>query len=239
MSLDLPNIDCFYWARLFTEIASAGVLLYASYWAFLVWRASIVGLYRRQALAVCLVAASVAVTSIGFALTGGGGTPVVSFVSDLALLFLFYWIDASLLAARRSDPLLRDTYQWSRLRLVLWPVSIAVFVLSPLVRGAMSGSLVTLGISALVLSLAARRTPDMTLRSHLKWFGLFAGSLVIFLAAVGTLTLSNLGENPVYLAVLFVPALVATFASDYSLYRAATSLAPLRPLPAGARLRND
>ena len=48
--------------------------------------------------------------------------PVIAL--GLLLLSIFYFTDATMKAARRSDPLLRDTLHWSRIRIPLWAVVI-------------------------------------------------------------------------------------------------------------------
>jgi len=75
-----------------------------------------------------------------FILTGlNAFTAVVDLEQSIAfyLLFivLFYWIDRSVLASRRSDPLLRDTLHWSKLRLVLWAGVIITTVIPFVILG--------------------------------------------------------------------------------------------------------
>ncbi|MDA4127284.1 MAG: hypothetical protein OK452_08825 [Thaumarchaeota archaeon] len=102
---------------------------YAAYWTLSIRHALAVPLYKRQALGIGFVILALWGTLGAFVvLPSGQPSPLVAFESFLAfyLLFivLFYWIDASVLTSRRSDPLLRDTLYWSRIRIPLWVVII-------------------------------------------------------------------------------------------------------------------
>ena len=106
-------------------ILGTPVSLYAAYWAFSIRRALRVRLYRRQAFGIgFLVLALWGVLGWVIFLGPNVSTPSADLEQSFAFYFLFialfYWIDASVLASRRSDPLLRDTLHWSRVRLVLW-----------------------------------------------------------------------------------------------------------------------
>ena len=48
-------------------------------------------------------------------------------------IVLYYWIDASVLAARRSDPLLRDSLYWSKIRVPLWIAIIDATIIPTLI----------------------------------------------------------------------------------------------------------
>ncbi|HZW54889.1 MAG TPA: hypothetical protein VFF30_01220 [Nitrososphaerales archaeon] len=107
------------------------IYVYAAYWAFSARQALAVRLYRNQSLGIGLIVLAF------WASLGSGFTPgsaplqlrvaliQVSFI--LAVIVLFYWIDASLLASRRSDPLLRDTFRWSNLRIPFWIANIIMW----------------------------------------------------------------------------------------------------------------
>jgi hypothetical protein len=134
---------------IFLVVVTAAVLMfsYSAYWGFSIRRALYVRVYRNQALGIGLVAVSFVVASLGLAALeyiipghvnpGPAATPYVA----IEILPLFYWIDASMLVARRSDPLLRNTLHWKRLRVVFWagnilsigiPTSIVALILGPL-----------------------------------------------------------------------------------------------------------
>lgn len=102
---------------------------YAAYWALSIRNALAVPLYKRQALGIGFVTLALWGTLVAFVILPSTlPSPLVAFESFLAFYFvfivLFYWIDASVLASRRSDPLLRDTLYWSRIRIPLWVVII-------------------------------------------------------------------------------------------------------------------
>src|SRR5579864_7773784 len=99
---------------------------YTSYWAFGIRHALAVERYKNQALGIGLIA-----IALGLIILNPGNpstVPGVAFLQALPLtlleVFTFYWVDASVLASRRSDPLLRDTFRWRRLRFVLWAIII-------------------------------------------------------------------------------------------------------------------
>src|SRR5271155_839438 len=111
-------------------VATLLVLLYGAYWAFEIRRALSVRLYRNQALGIGILAVSVGLAQFYF--TGStfyGWRPELSFGSILFFaLTLLYWTNTSVRAARQSDPLLRDVFRWSRLRLSLLALIIAAVV---------------------------------------------------------------------------------------------------------------
>jgi hypothetical protein len=202
------------------------IFLYAAYWAFGIRRRLAVRLYRNQTLGIGLVAPT-------FLLAALLGTAIAYY---LAVIVIFYWIDASILAARRSDPLLRDTFRWSRLRIVPWALSMigAVTIIGLAVAtrdisyGETGGTVPLLDnlwtlptilipiLGVVLLPFAARRSKDSALRRHLIWFGLFGVCqfLVILVAA----TLGSFSG-----ATYFVGFTLG----GYFLYRSARSLVPL------------
>lgn len=233
------------------EVVVTALFLYSAYWAFAIRKALAARLYRRQALWVGLVGAyftwhflflglvgilncSGFCINLSFAYVAGG-----SFFVGLVLIIA--WVDATVRVARRSDPLVRDTFHWNRLRLYVWAevaigapmgstLQFALSATSPFSLAALlallSGAILfgaALTLSALTLLLSAIRSKDPTFRKHLKWFGLFVG---LFLSATLTLfIILLLGTSAVpYLDVITVAILVA---SAYCLYRSARSLAPI------------
>jgi hypothetical protein len=224
-------------------VITGPVFFYAGYWAFNIRRALRIHLYRRQAFGVGVITLALwSTVGIYGALQSVLSLQVFSAVSNLTWYFLwltlFYWVDASVLASRRSDPLLRDTLYWSKLRTPLWTVDlIAVGVTFSLLGYAeISGNVallnqvafgnfdnailnfvqglpVVLGLVCGVVYLsatAARSKWDRTLRRHFAWFALFL-----------LLTLGILGP----LSFLFGP--VSFLLAGFALYRSAKSLVPL------------
>jgi len=238
---------------------SAGIIAaisYNAYWAFRIRRALAVRLYRNQALGIGLVAlfgeSEFVIIALAYAYDLQAFftfklTPLTEALIISAVAFelvLFYWIDASILAARKSDPLLRDTFGWRRLRAPFWVLifaSIAVAVALPIsafhgnfsfpgILSAYSTFLAIMFAGALVLPVAASRSGDMTLRRNLLWFAFFVGG--VFLSGVPSIVLSTnvngvLQANAVSLSLVYLISLAAAF----SLYRSVKSLVPLNRLP--------
>lgn len=205
---------------------------YAAYWAFSVRHALAVSLYRRQAFGIGVIVLAIWTT------TALQLSPALSTLTwEFFLLALFYWIDASQLASRRSDPLLRDTFHWSKLRIPLWivelfVVGVIIFVLvyseitanvtllSEVTAGTFNNPILNFGYGLPVIlavvcgiiflsAIAVRAKWNRTLRRHFAWFVLF---LVAFLGSLIS-------------GVPFI-FLIAGFA----LYRSAKSLVPLNQI---------
>jgi hypothetical protein len=208
------------------------LFLYSAYWAFSIRRVLSIRLYRRQAfwlgaMGVYFVSLS-AFLSVALTLELNAlsvnvlGAAIISF----GFVLIFFWIDSTVLVARRSDPLFRDTLHWSRLRYLFWLVTIgggigAFFTSLNSGFAAATPFGTALFFGAIALLLSAKRSGDMTLRRHLRWTG-----LCIFL-----LWLASQAEDPLstfitdtYLAQSLTWPLVA--AGAYSLYRSAKSLVP-------------
>lgn len=232
-------------ANIVAVTAVAVGLGYATIWALKVRRVLAIRAYQNQALGVALIAAMLALLTVANTVgayliynnpleSGGNGGFGLFFV---LLVTIFYWIDSSVIAARRSDPLSRDTLHWSRVRILLWigtlPAAIlvtAVDVYSLIALGgnvtggppAWSVTILVPGIfippisGAVLLPIISRRSGDQTLRRHLKWFGLFA---VVFL--VFNLFLSN---QPDPVLGLF-SGYVGDAGCAFCLYRSVLSLA--------------
>lgn len=209
---------------------------YSVFWAFSLGRLLSARLYRNQALGVGLVAVGWAAFNYSFFFS-------ISLIPNVAypfaLLLTFFWIDSSVLASRKSDPLYRNTLHWRQLRLALWVTLLGTMVawfaglllypsdflvilptglgknLQPLPAILLLTMFFTVSVSGPVYLLAAAlRSKDMTLRRHLRWFGLFAVSFFFF-DAIGGVT----GQS-VFFGVAYI-------VGTYCLYRSAKSLAPL------------
>jgi hypothetical protein len=186
------------------------ILFYTAYVGLKLRRILFSPTYKRQAKGIALVSFA---SGIIFA-TGAMNGPIVlrnaafATIQGIAayawLLIIFYWLDASIQAGRRSDPLARDTFNWSRVRMILWPaIIVTVFTASaigiyfyitgnvaaifgpvppsinPLYFGVMAiinnaPQVITFGTGLVFLPVLARRAKDIVLRPHLMWFGIFA-----------------------------------------------------------------
>jgi hypothetical protein len=231
-------------------VITVPIFSYAAYWAFSLGRALTIRLYRRQAFGIgVIVVAFWSTIGIFVGLSGALSLQVSSALStltwDFLLLTLFYWIDASVLASRRSDPLLRDTLYWSKLRIPLWTVDLLavgtvfsvlsyaeitgnVSLLNQLVVGTFNNAIlnfvngfpVILAIVCGVIFLSAiavRAKFDRTLRRHFAWFALFL--ILVFSVLGGPLGL--IGPIGLLLA-------------GFALYKSAKSLVPLNRLALSA-----
>lgn len=203
--------------------------------------------YRRQALGIGLVAAFFALNGVGEHLPADGPIGLVQLFAFYALaLGLLYWVDASVLAARRLDPLYRDTLGWSRLRPWAWGVSLGLlffmvttFVLVPPPPAnappppiyvslffpiAFLIPIYIAAISGVVfIPVAARRCKDPVFRKNLEWFFAF---ITIQLALAGVV--SQIFQNSDGTSVVsFIFDSVALIIGFYPLYRAVKSLVPL------------
>ena len=212
---------------------------YSVFWAFSIRHLLSVRFYRDQALGVGLVAIGWAAFNYSFLLSNNV-IPNLAFA--VASLLSFYWIDASILAGRKSDPLYRNTLHWRELRRMLWPVVVAavgIELVGLLFAPPDFAIIISSGIVAkppvvplallLVMFLtvfvpgpvyllaSAFRSRDPTFRKNLQWFGLFAASFSILLSvAVAS------GQSTI-IALAYI-------AGTYCLYRSAKSLAPINRL---------
>jgi hypothetical protein len=209
------------------------LFLYSSYWAFAIRKVLVTSLYRREAQwiggmglffvllsAFLTIALSFQINSLATNILGG-----LIIAGGFVLIFL--WIDSTVLIARRSDPLFRDTLHWSRLRYLLWLATIggalgavATAVQSGLSTIAPYGGVLFFGAVALLIS--ARRSGDSTLRRHLKWTGLCV--FLLWLGSQAQDPLFNTISDPYLVQSLIYPLIAA---GAYSLYRSAKSLVPL------------
>jgi len=237
-------------------LATLAISVYAAYWAFSIRRAMAIGVYRRQALGIGLVSL---VFPLGFYLGTEGILPInlgeAFFLEGYAsFATLLYWIDASALAARRTDPLLRDTLHWTKVRIWIWALNLGVIfayllvVLYANAAGIASNNVVptwalaTVAVTifltifidgafppilgAILLTIAARRSGDMALRANLRWFGLFG--LFAFVA-----TIASIFSYPEHHSGIGLLTYAGLLVGGYFLYRSARSLAPLNRLSAG------
>jgi hypothetical protein len=211
-----------------------GLFSYAAYWAFNIRRALATGLYRRQALwagtmglyfvalsTFLTVALSFNITTLSVNLLGG-------LLISSGFIVLFAWIDSTVRVARRSDPLLRDTLRWSRLRYFIGFVTVGGAV-SALITSVNSGFAYVapfggaLLFGAIALLLSATRSGDATLRRHLKWMGLAIAML--WLASQLTGILFHIFPAGSITSEVITYSFVVV--GGFCLYRSARSLVPL------------
>ncbi len=245
-----------------SAIAQVGIIVtiliytYSAYWAFDIRKALAVRLYRNQALGIGLGSLGFAILNVTYFLGIAHAialpasleflNAIIIAASVLPFILFFFWIDASVLAARRSDPLLRDILGWRRVRIILWSLvifsitsqSIILTAARQLYQNCIPGCPTDPGLSvnvlffipifipfvsgAIYLPMSASHSKDRTLRRHFKWFGLFA---VCLLAAATYSALISPGP----------PTSVAFIAGGYCLYRSVRSLVPLNRLSLEAR----
>jgi hypothetical protein len=220
-------------------IAVVGIYGSAAYSAFMIRRRLSGELYRRQSFGIGLVAVLFGMFAI--LLTLGSFLYILFFIL-LWIIFwgILYWIDSSIRAARFTDPLFRDTFSWTRLRVLLWIYSVggplivvAIFLVSAglLPAGfnfilanetvffalALAPAFVTFFSGFVVFPIEAMRSGDKFLKRHFEWFAIYVSVLFVLFLFSGTTT-----ETPFDLVqgVVLAPA-------GYLLYRSARSLVPI------------
>jgi len=231
-------------------LASIPIYLYAGFWAFSIRHALAVRLYRRQAFGIGFVVLALYATFAIFdSVSSSASLQLSSLSTNTSFYFLFfvmfYWLDTSILATRRSDPLLRDTLHWSKIRIPLWTangitwgtvlfllgyseITGNVSMLNQLDTGNLNNFLlgveynfpIVVLICGVILlpALALRSKWDRTLQRHFLWFApTYAGLLFLFFASN---SLPTGFVSSVITVVIFV-------AMGYTLYRSAKSLVPL------------
>ena len=236
----LSNLDLI---NIVTAAIVVGIYGYIIFSSLAIRRTLAGDLYRKQALGIGAVAVAFTAIYLGnFASTNDILGLVNGVIFYAASLILLYWVDTSILAARRSDPLVRDTLKWSRLRYVIWGICIfavifnlsifssffllgyfpssnylldvyfSVFTPLPIYVAAFSG--------VVVMPVAALRSRDTTLRSHLEWFFAF---IIIQLALQGGL--SQLYSNDIGITNLIDG--IAMLIGFYPLLRSVKKLIPI------------
>ena len=202
----------------------------AGYLALTVRRALFVRLYRNQGLSISVAALATGILTLVGLVTSpasnqtspssGPGQVLGPLLLFGLYLALFYTVDTFARVARYSDPLLRDTLHWSKVRGIVWAldfIAVAYVVTLGIVTGQETAVFIfpitiPLVSGVLLFSVNARRTRDPALRRHLAWLGpFFLLSFVGFFLAFGSVQLSGL--------IWIVAA--------FCLYKSARSLAPL------------
>jgi hypothetical protein len=220
-----------------------------AYWAYIIRHSLAVGIYRNQALGITVLGILLGIGILASS-TIRGSDPTSLFLGDLfAALpygFTFYWVDASMLAVRRADPLLRDTFKWTRTRFIFWPLLLTglfLLLLSPFIPASLltpleidvALALIYFSVGApfvfgvVLLPVLARRSGDASLPRHLRWFAFFALMLVLFRVGLVAqlLVYGSNASNSVYLTLGNILLLSV---AEFCLYRSARALAPLNPV---------
>jgi hypothetical protein len=213
---------------------------YVAYTAIATSRTLSNRVYRNQALGLAVF--SLLIVEFALTATIAFSTTIVLTDIDDAIQLLgiwfaifigfYYYIDGSIRAARLTDPLFRDTLQWTRVRVAFWVYIIGAAIVFPIAAAFGSYNYDTGGTPAffqagipllvivfsglVVLPIAIRRSKDKTLKKQLSWFAVYFIWLVLLLV----------GSNFVPTTTAVVP-LVLLLAGAYPLYRSATSLVPL------------
>jgi len=227
-------------------LATFPIYAFTAYWAFNVRRALSVPMYRKQAGGTGALALTIwASLYLFFVLSRFSDLRLsdgaVVFVFTVPLLAFFYFCDVTMSAARRADPLLRDTLGWSKLRIPLWIIVAVSFgiiyvwtgyailddnliLLNQLNLDVFPSIIMNLSFNYLtllpfvgiifVVSAAIRTKWDKVLRRHLIW--IVIGLLLLFYGF-------NINIPGTYVIVFLLVS--------YSLYRAARSLATVDHVP--------
>jgi hypothetical protein len=228
-------------AAVLTVIVGAA-FSYGAYWAFTIRKALVSEIYRRQALWVGGVGLYFAAVSVFVAfiaasdITGSFLNLVAASFIVVGFIVCFDWVDSTIRVARRSDPLLRDTIHWSKLRyfigiaggvglffnIVFNVVFTSSFYSNPGSPPVVGYIGIVLFLGSIGLLLSGRRSGDMTLRRHLRWFG--AGAILLWFSGQVGAPWAGVTNLPIV-----VPAVTYSLfgVAAYSLYKSAKSLVPL------------
>jgi hypothetical protein len=238
--------------------AAIAACAYVLYNALIMRKTLAVGPYRRHALGMGFVAGLFALDQASnFFPTSGAWNYLGLAVFAAFALGLLYWVDSSILTARRSDPLDRDTFHWSFLRRIIWVgavgafcfVSLVSLVLPPPGVGSQAPPpewlndtftvvfffpVYTAAISAvLVIPVAARRCKDLVFRRHLEWFFLFVAIQLVLAGGVGQLFQNPGGSSTAISSFLDGVGILVGF---YPLYMSVRRLVPLYRFDNDARV---
>jgi hypothetical protein len=244
-------IEAFYVLGILLSLAGGS---YAAYWSFVIRRRMMTRLYRRQTFIVGLISLYGAASIVLFyavyffapelpTALKPGLVNVQEFLYGSIFAIGLAWADSSIRVGHRLDPLLRDSFRWSRIRWVLWVLmllsTIAFFagnglttVYDLLAKVGLVSALVLLGISVVVVFRAARRAADRNYRRSVEWFGAFLVFFLIYNAGfVPLLLVLSVSDIFAYTPVVFTWAIVANLVTVpmlfYCLYKCSRSLVPL------------
>lgn len=207
--------------------------LYPALWAISIRRALAGPLYKQQALGTSAFCVGLLLHAIshGGLISGDAG----AFTLLLLVVFILYLVDTSARAGRRSDPFLRDTLSWSKIRRPIW-VIVLILVIPQLVEMIITGTysvpsglfaagfvatlILVSGLGISLLFFIAKRSGDYTLRRHLSWLGL---------AVLATFATALVGG---FLGFLTGASFaIGRAVAGYLLYKSSKSLVPLNEIP--------
>ncbi|MDA4130556.1 MAG: hypothetical protein OK457_07275 [Thaumarchaeota archaeon] len=231
------------------------IFLLPAYWSLDIRHALAVRIYRKQALSLALAAIVIGLSSLPLISPTSTTALIISPAGFLSLILsvsfmvvILYFIDSTVLASRRSDPLLRDVLHWSQLRLVIWVWESfnIVFVISIYVYTIITGNVsITNQItnysnwtnlpsliynlawfvptfSSLIIIPVVIRAKDPTLRRHFKWLAALG---VVGIITVISFSVISSSQN-------LLDTLISNGALAYFIYKSAKSLVPLNRIPA-------
>jgi len=215
---------------LILQLVVAVVAAYTGYRAVVIRKALYGKLYRNHALGVAFASAALIWLAFANLAPAGSNTSSVTLANilgpvSLALVFigLFYTVDSTAMVGRFSDPLLRDTFHWSRTRKVLWAINISCVVLTILtpIFFLLFTFFLPIVSGLLLFPALARRTGDLASRRHLAWFSAFYA-----LVFVSTFLFLPLSTSTSGILVTALPLVAAA----YCLSRSTRWLAPVNRL---------
>lgn len=221
------------------------VFAYGAYWALTIRKALMNYVYRKQAFWAGLVAIYFVAQSvfIALALLNNQASFYVNLIAagfiTAGFIVIFIWIDSTIIVARRSDPLQRNTLRWSGVRYFI-AITTTIGLFSNLAFNVIYanpsnpsydllgtpplvgfiGTLLILGAIALLLS--AKRSGDLTLKRHLKWFGL--GAALLFLSGQVGSPWAKIDPTSIFIPIVTYSIFAV---AAYCFYRSSKSLAPL------------
>jgi hypothetical protein len=231
--LSIPGLGHYSYLGFLSYIGIWTIYGCAVYWSFDIRKGLSSNLFRNQALGMGLV--SISMGSITFLLLG-----TISLPSNVAIIWILsaflvivYWIDISIRAAQRVDPLLRDPLHWRQVRWIMWAffAPAIVWVIAVVAQDTQLANylvfftiwpvLAALVSGIIYIPVSIIKSSDRSLKAHFKWFALFLASFVFIISPTITIPF-----NPLTGFLLGIGFLLGS----YCLYRSARSLAPLERL---------
>lgn len=221
-----------------SNLITSGIFVFGAFRAVQIGRALVSPTYRNRAFwTAAIMVVFVVVSAVDMYVpffSSTQDTVTNAFLASLPgtaqLMFLFAFIDSTVLASMETDFFHRDTLDWKRGRKPAYAVTLVCLVVggtlgtfsqtsSSWVPPAVYGVIfVILGFSVATLIVASRRTPDRTMRRFVRLLGFALGFFV--LAVLELLLTPDVLSFDLVHDLLFI---IAT----YLVYKAAISLSPL------------
>ncbi len=232
MSIDISSI-----IDVLSSLIIVGLLLLAVIRAVQIGRGLVSRVFRRRAfwMAVFGVFFLVAVLTT---IPSFDTISIVNFLGGISFLLVFpvtfAFVDSSVLAAIEMDFFHRDTLRWNQFRMPFYVVPLALVILfilfdyypnpptwlSIAAIFLVVAFVVVFGDSVVTLIVASRRTPDRTMKRHVRLLGFALACLTLSIFIGVTFT----GYPPLSLPELSFDFLIVVFC--YLFYRAVMSLSP-------------